>query len=312
MPPWRIVFAGTPDFAVPSLDALLAHGAKPVAIYTQPDRRAGRGRKLQASPVKQRALEAGLPVHQPESLKASDTVAQFGALAPDLLIVIAYGQILPRNVLSIPSLGCFNVHASVLPRWRGAAPIQRAVLAGDAETGVSVMRMDAGLDTGPVVLVRHTPISGDETAGTLHDRLAVLGAAALIEALESLAAGTLRETPQPDAGVTYARKLEKPEAWIDWSRPAEELARQVRAFNPWPVAQTKLGETVIRIWKAASTAPHRDSSKPGTILSTGTDGLLTATGQGALLIQELQLPGGRRIPAHAFAAQRPMQGLRFV
>lgn len=304
---------------MPSLDALLAHGVTPIAVYTQPDRRAGRGRRLQASPVKQRALAAGLPVYQPESLRDAAAVAQLGALEPDLMIVIAYGQLLSRAVLALPPLGCFNVHASVLPRWRGAAPIQRAVLAGDAETGVSVMRMDAGLDTGPVVLVRSTPIGADETAGALHDRLAVLGAEALVAALESLAAGTLRETPQPDAGATYARKLEKQEARLDWTRPAAELARQVRAFNPWPVAQTKLGDTIIRVWQAAamerdggSGVPHRDSVKPGTILSTDTKGLLVAAGEGHLLITEVQLPGGRRIPAHAFASQRPLQGLRFV
>jgi len=220
----RIVFAGTPEFSVPCLEACRASGAQVVAVYTQPDRPAGRGRKLAPSPVKQAALAAGLPVEQPESLKSAEAQATLAAYAPDLMVVVAYGLILPRKVLAIPRLGCWNVHASLLPRWRGAAPIQRAILAGDAESGVDLMRMEAGLDTGPVLLERRTPIASDDTGGTLHDRLSQLGAEVLAEGLRRTLAGeTLTAAPQPDDGVTYAHKLDKAEAKLDFARPAFEL-----------------------------------------------------------------------------------------
>src|SRR5690242_18538599 len=234
----RLVFAGTPEFSLPCLEACLRAPVDVVAVYTQPDRPAGRGRKLAASPVKQRALAAGLALEQPESLKDAGAQQALAAYAPDLMIVVAYGLILPKKVLAIPRLGCWNVHASLLPRWRGAAPIQRAILAGDSETGVDLMQMEAGLDTGPVLIERRTPIGDDDTGGSLHDRLSMLGADALAEGLARIARGeTLTPRAQAETGVVYAHKLEKSEARLDWNEPARVLARKVRAFDPWPAAE---------------------------------------------------------------------------
>lgn len=295
--PLRLVFAGTPDFAVPGLKACLDAGAEVVAAYTQPDRPAGRGRKLAPSPVKQAAQAAGIPVEQPESLKAPEAQARLRGYAPDLMVVIAYGLILPRKVLAIPRLGCWNVHASLLPRWRGAAPIQRAILAGDAETGVCLMQMDAGLDTGPVLLRAATPIRDDDTGGTLHDRLATLGAQVLREGLSHALRGEgLPATPQPDTGATYAHKLDKAEARLDFTRPAAELARKVRAFDPWPVAEAELAGERVRVWAAAA-LPATPGAAAGSIIVASRAGIDVACGDGALRILKLQRAGGRVISA---------------
>ena len=291
----RVVFAGTPEFSVPCLEACRASGADVVAVYTQPDRPAGRGRKLTPSPVKQAALAAGIPVEQPESLKSEEARATLAPYAPDLMVVVAYGLILPRKVLAIPRLGCWNVHASLLPRWRGAAPIQRAILAGDAESGVDLMQMEAGLDTGPVLLERRTPISGDDTGGTLHDRLAALGADVLAEGLSRVMAGeTLAPRAQPDEGVTYAHKLDKAEARLDFTRPAIELERQVRAFDPWPVAEGEVNGETLRIWAACAI---EGSGAPGSVLGMSREGIDMACGEGVLRVTALQRAGGKRITA---------------
>jgi methionyl-tRNA formyltransferase len=301
----RLVFAGTPEFSVPCLEACRASGAEVVAVYTQPDRPAGRGRKLTPSPVKQAALAAGIAVEQPESLKPADVQQALADYRPDLLVVVAYGLILPRKVLAIPRLGCWNVHASLLPRWRGAAPIQRAILAGDRESGVDLMRMEAGLDTGPVLLERRTPISRDDTGGSLHDRLAMLGAEALAEGLRRTLAGeALVATPQPEDGVTYAHKLDKAEAKIDFSRPALELERQVRAFDPWPVAEGEIAGEPLRIWAAHAIELDHHAS-PGRVLAAGRDGIDLACGSGALRVTTVQRAGGKRIGAIDYLNARP-------
>ncbi len=302
----NIVFAGTPDFAVPTLDRLIDAGRRPVAVYTQPDRPAGRGRRPRPSPVKQRAEQAGIPVLQPASLRTPDAQAELAALAPDLLVVVAYGLILPQAVLDIPRLGCVNVHASLLPRWRGAAPIQRALLAGDATTGVTIMQMEAGLDTGPMLARREIPIGAQDTAGDLHDRLAVLGAELLVEVLPDIAAGRLTPVPQDDAAATYADKLSKDEAPLDWQRPAAALARQVRAFNPWPVAETRLAGRILRIWQAAA-LPGPTAAAPGEIVAAGRDGIDVATAEGVLRLIRLQAPGGRPLPAADFLNGHPLR-----
>ncbi|HKE49098.1 MAG TPA: methionyl-tRNA formyltransferase [Rhodanobacteraceae bacterium] len=307
-PRLRLVFAGTPEFALPCLDACLAAPVDVVAVYTQPDRPAGRGRKLAASPVKQRALAAGIAVEQPETLKNPDAQQTLAAYAPDLMIVVAYGLILPKRVLAIPRLGCWNVHASLLPRWRGAAPIQRAILAGDAETGVDLMQMEAGLDTGPVLIERRTPIASDETGGSLHDRLAALGADALAEGLARVArAETLVAHPQSDTGVAYAHKLEKSEARLDWNEPAIALERKVRAFDPWPVAEAELEGERLRIWSAHAVATHANAT-PGTIVATTRDAIDVATGNGVLRIVEVQREGGRRIRVRDWQNARRERG----
>lgn len=295
--PLRIVFAGTPEFSVPCLAACRASDAELVAAYTQPDRPAGRGRKLTPSPVKQAALEAGIPVEQPESLRDPAARERLAAYAPDLMVVVAYGLILPRKVLAIPRLGCWNVHASLLPRWRGAAPIQRAILAGDAESGVDLMQMEAGLDTGPVLLERRTPITADDTGGSLHDRLSALGADVLAEGLRRVMAGeTLTATPQAEAGVTYAHKLDKAEALLDFTRPAIALERQVRAFDPWPVAEGEIAGERVRVW-AARAIENIPSAAPGTLLAASRDGIDIACGHGALRVTAIQRAGGKRISA---------------
>jgi methionyl-tRNA formyltransferase len=299
----RILFAGTPEVAAVPLRAMLADGFTPIAALTQPDRRAGRGRELQASPVKQAAIAAGIPVHQPESLRDGDAAETLATLAPDLMIVVAYGQILPANLLEIPAQGCWNIHASLLPRWRGAAPIQRAIEAGDRETGVCIMQMDAGLDTGPVLHRARMPLDGTDTGGSLHDRLAQLGARSLLECLRRLAAeARLEAVPQARTGVSYARKLDKDEAQIDWSAPAELLERRVRAFNPWPVAWCTIGEERVRVWRAEHLRQTHDRP-PGAVLASD-GGIDVATGCSVLRLLELQPPGKRRMSAAEFLRAR--------
>jgi len=307
--PLRLAFAGTPDFAVPALDALAAAGHSIVAVYTQPDRPAGRGLALQASPVAQRAAALKLPLRQPGKFTA-EAIEGLGELAVDALVVVAYGQILPQGALAAPRLGCFNIHASLLPRWRGAAPIQRAILDGDRETGVTIMRMDAGLDTGGILLRESVPIGADTTAGELHDALAPLGARLMVEALAQLERGTLKETPQPTEGVTYAKKISKDEARLDWSRPAEELARAVRAYNPVPIAWTELDDKRVRIHRAR-VGHEAAGGPPGTILAADAQGIRIATGNGALIVSELQWPGGRVLNAQEAAAGRAITTRRF-
>lgn len=286
----RIVFAGTPEFAATHLQALLDEQFQVVGVYSQPDRPAGRGQKLAMSAVKQLALKHQLPVFQPERLRTPEAQAELAALQPDLLVVVAYGLILPQAVLDIPRLGCINSHASLLPRWRGAAPIQRAIEAGDAQSGVTVMRMEAGLDTGPMLLKTHTPISPEDTGGSLHDRLAQLGSRALVEAIEALAAGTLEEEVQDDTLATYAHKLDKRAAIIDWQRPAIELDQQIRAFNPWPLAHARWQGQPLKIWAAQ---PVSATGEPGQVLECNKSGLVVACGEGALRLVRLQLPGGK-------------------
>ncbi len=310
MRPLSILFAGTPEFSVPSLEALLGGPHRVVAVYTQPDRPSGRGRKLSPSPVKALALAQGLEVRQPLSLKGSAEAEVLAALAPDLMVVVAYGLLLPASVLAIPPLGCLNVHASLLPRWRGAAPIQRAIEAGDAETGVTLMGMEIGLDTGPMYLKRSVPIAATDTAGTLHDRLAAVGAEALVAALPGIADGSLVPAPQDDAQATYARKLDKEEATLDWTRPAAELARRVRAFNPWPVAQTPWRGEPLRLWMAEA-LPGGGSSPPGQVVATSRAGIEVQCGEGILRITELQAPGRRPLPAAEFLNANSLEGARF-
>ena len=292
----KIVFAGTPDFAVPSLLAAASRG-EVAAVYTQPDRPAGRGRGLTASPVKREATRLGIPVLQPESLRGELMGDVMRQIAPDLIVVVAYGLILPRSILAIPRHGCWNVHASLLPRWRGAAPIQRAIEAGDTETGVCLMQMEAGLDTGPVMLSQQTPIGAEETGGQLHDRLAEMGAQVLADGLGLLRAGMRPQArAQPAEGVTYAHKLEKNEAQLDWSQPAEVLARKVRAFEPWPVAEAVVAGERLRIHGAVS-LDLAHASAPGTLLSATRQGLDIACAQGALRLRVIQRDGGKAITA---------------
>ncbi|NHW98107.1 methionyl-tRNA formyltransferase [Pseudomonas koreensis] len=299
--PLRIVFAGTPEFAAEHLKALLNSPYEIVAVYTQPDRPAGRGQKLMPSPVKQLALENNIQVLQPPTLRNADAQAELAALKPDLMVVVAYGLILPQAVLDIPRLGCINSHASLLPRWRGAAPIQRAVEHGDAESGVTVMRMEAGLDTGPMLLKVVTPISADDTGGTLHDRLAEMGPPAVVQAIAGLAAGTLEGEVQNDELATYAHKLNKDEARLDWSRPAVELERLVRAFNPWPITHSTLNGEALKVLAARVIDEVGSDSEifpigaPGEILSASKDGLIVACGEQALCLTRLQLPGGKAL-----------------
>jgi methionyl-tRNA formyltransferase len=303
----RIVFAGTPEFAAIHLDALLRAGIKPVAVYTQPDRPAGRGQQLQMSPVKQLALQHGIAVEQPPSFKDINTKLTLRrCYEPELLIVVAYGLLLPQSILDIPLHGCVNVHGSILPRWRGAAPIQRALLAGDTETGVDLMRMEAGLDTGPVLASARTPINADDTGGTLHDRLARLGADLLVANLPNLLREQLTPKTQNDALATYAKKLDKTEAQIDWSQAAAQIDRQIRAFNPWPVAQTTLAGEVLRIW-FSHTVDQAVKALPGTIIEQHGDALWLATGDGILAITELQWPGGKRLPVKEILKARAQQ-----
>jgi methionyl-tRNA formyltransferase len=307
----RIVFAGTPEFSVPCLDAAAARG-EVVAVYTQPDRPAGRGRALAESPVKQRAKQLGIDVFQPEKLRDAEAQAQLRELTPDLMVVVAYGLILPQAVLDIPTHGCWNVHASLLPRWRGAAPIQRAIEAGDAETGVDLMRMEKGLDTGPLMLRLTTPITDADTGGTLHDRLSALGAEVLGDGLKLLRAGMVPvATPQPAEGATYAHKLDKAEAKLDWALPAAVLARKVRAFTPWPIAECELAGERLRVHgavplsDAAARALGVGQHAPGTLLAGTREGLTVACGEGALRLTHVQREGGKPQPVADFLNARP-------
>jgi methionyl-tRNA formyltransferase len=319
----RIVFAGTPEFARASLEALVSSGRVPVAVLTQPDRPAGRGRKLTSSPVKQYAESQSIPVLQPASLRTEEAAAEFAALEPDLLIVAAYGLILPQNVLDIPTHGCLNVHASVLPRWRGAAPIQAAILAGDETTGISLMAMTAGLDSGPVYHVAEIDIGADDTAGDLHDRLAELGGRTLVEQLDAIVTGAIEAVPQDEAHVTYAPKIAKANAAIDWSRIAIEVVRRVRAYNPVPGAychaipldngvtgdgdDREQGRTRIKVWRAS---PVEGNGSPGAVLQCDHDGIIVACAAGAVRLEELQLPGKRHVTAREFVGQLNLSDYR--
>lgn len=310
MIPLRIVFAGTPDFSVAPLEALLASDHDVVAVYTQPDRPSGRGRKLVPGPVKQKAVEHDIPVLQPASFGEEGAVETLSGFNPDLMVVVAYGLLLPQSVLDIPRLGCINIHASLLPRWRGAAPIQRAILAGDSETGVCIMQMEAGLDTGPVWLEKRVTIGEDETGGSLHDKLAALGAKALMQALPEIANGGREPVMQSEDGVTYASKLTKEEARIDWTRNAAEIDRLVHAFNPWPVAHTTLGNDKVRIWDSSILSPD-SCAYPGTVVAASSAGIDVSTGNGLLRITRLQMPGKRAISAQEFLNANSTEGMIF-
>jgi methionyl-tRNA formyltransferase len=310
----RIIFAGTPEFARVALERLHAAGFEIPLVLTQPDRPAGRGMKLQASPVKQFALEHGMAVAQPRSLRLDGKYPEDAAAAreailaarADAMVVAAYGLILPQWVLDAPPRGCLNIHASLLPRWRGAAPIHRAIEAGDAETGVTIMQMDAGLDTGDMLLMERLPIAADDTTGGLHDRLAALGGHLIVEALELAACGGLIAVKQPEAGVTYAHKIEKAEAAIDWTLPAAVLDRRVRAFNPFPGAGSTLGGEAVKVWAARAEAGGADGAVPGQVLAAGSEGIRVMTGGGVLVLTALQRAGGKRLPAADFLRGFPV------
>ena len=304
--PLNVVFAGTPDFAAVALAALLDSHHHVIAVYTQPDRPAGRGRKLKASPVKELALTHDIPVYQPTSLKTPEEQQQLAALNPDVMVVAAYGLLLPTEVLDTPRLGCLNIHASLLPRWRGAAPIQRAILAGDAESGITIMQMNEGLDTGDMLYKITTPINETDTAQLLHDRLAELGADALLQTLERIP-DNLEPESQDEILATYAKKLDKSEATIDWSHSAEQIGRQVNAFNPWPVAQTRLDDKILRIWEARPLPDHHNTT-PGTVIAESKQGIDIATGIGTLRVTRLQLPGGKPLTATDFINSRHITG----
>jgi methionyl-tRNA formyltransferase len=305
----RVLFAGTPEFALASLQALTNAGIVPFAVLTQPDRPAGRGKRLTASPVKQFALERGIEVLQPVTLKDPAVAAQIAALQPDILVVAAYGLILPQDVLDIPASGCLNVHASLLPRWRGAAPIQAAILAGDDETGVSLMAMTAGLDCGPVYVEEPIAIGPEETAGELHDRLAALGGELLVRHFDAIVSGTLQAQPQDDDRATYAPKIGKQDARLDWREPAAVLQRRVRAYNPVPGAFFLLDDTPVKCWRAAVVAGS-DEAEPGDVLSAGRDGIVVACGRDALRLDSLQRPGKRPVTAAEFSSAVAIPGRR--
>ena len=301
----KVIFAGTPDFAAQALRAIAAAGFEILLVLTQPDRPKGRGMQLQASPVKQAALELGLAIAQPASLRHEEAQALLRAQNADVMVVAAYGLILPQAVLDTPAHGCLNIHASLLPRWRGAAPIQRAIEAGDAETGVCIMEMDAGLDTGAVVSTHHYAIKNTDTATDVHDALAVLGAHAIVADLQQLQqTGGLNATPQPPAGITYAQKLSKEEAKIDWNESALVIERKIRAFNPVPGAWVEYQNQPLKIWRAEAVA---QSGRAGEVLAISSDGLIVACGEGALNITELQPAGSKRMPIAAFAAGRHIE-----
>ena len=295
----KLIFAGTPEFALPSLQALLSSGHTICAVYTQPDRPAGRGRKLIMSPVKKLALENKLPIYQPPSLRDAKDQKKLATLHADLMVVVAYGLILPSAVLAIPRFGCINVHASLLPRWRGAAPIQRAILEGDRETGITIMQMDEGLDTGEMIKKFSCTIEPNDTNKTLQDRLADLGARALLESLSVIESGTYRSEPQNEKDSTYAKKISKSEVEIDWEKPAVFLDRMVRAFHPKPIARVVLGKSILRICKA-EVLDETTSEKPGLILKADREGIDVATGKGVLRLLEVQWPGGRCLPISSF------------
>lgn len=305
---FRILFAGTPEFSVPALQRLINEGLPPAAVLTQPDRPAGRGKKLTASPVKQFAENHELPVWQPATLRDAEVVAKIEAARPTLLVVAAYGLLLPKAVLDIPAAGCVNIHASLLPRWRGAAPIQQAILHGDAETGISLMRMDEGLDTGPVYAMSKIRIGAEETAGELHDRLATLGGELLVAKLPEILSGTIEAQAQDDAGATYAGKIRKRDASINWSSSAQEIGRKIRAYNPVPGANFQCGKEVVKCLKAHEIEAGNDSA--GTVIAAGKDGIDVACGDGVLRILEVQRPGRRPVTAGEFSAQVNPAGKR--
>lgn len=321
----RVAFAGTPEFAASALEAILQAGFAVPLVLTQPDRAAGRGMDLQPSAVKQMALKHGLTVHQPVNLKTEESRAPLVAAKADVMVVVAYGLILPQAVLDTPRLGCLNIHASLLPRWRGAAPIQRAIAAGDRETGITIMQMDAGLDTGPMLMAQALPIASDDTAGQLHDRLAALGAALIVRALDALAAGQLTPVAQPEAGVTYAHKILKPQARIDWTEAATTIADRVRAFDPFPGCVASLpaaGEMpgvptappeLLKIWRArALPSAEHAGLRPGTLVPVAAGRVLVACGQGMLELLEVQRPGGRRLTVAQWLQAAPLApGARF-
>jgi len=315
----KIIFAGTPEFAAVALEALHDAGFDIPLVLTQPDRPAGRGMQLQASPVKQYALTHGMAVAQPVSLRLDGKYPDIAKEAHELLqrtehdvmVVAAYGLILPRTVLDIPKYGCINIHASLLPRWRGAAPIHRAIEAGDAETGITIMQMEEGLDTGPMLSMERVPVTVDDTTGSLHDKLAGLGGRMIVEVLRKLNGGTLTATPQPQSGVTYAAKIAKEEAALDFSQPAETVWRKIRAFNPFPGAVATCNGVPVKLWQA-ELVQDATRAAPGTVLAANAhDAVLIACGQGALRILELQKPGGKRLPAAEFLKGFPLEGSRF-
>ncbi|AOE51011.1 methionyl-tRNA formyltransferase [Kangiella sediminilitoris] len=290
----KVIFAGTPDFAASSLQGLINSQHEVVAVYTQPDRQSGRGKKIHMSPVKELALEHGIPVEQPLNFKSETDRKLLASFNADVMVVAAYGLLLPQSVLDTPRLGCINVHGSLLPRWRGAAPIQRAIQAGDTETGITIMQMEAGLDTGPMLSKATTPISADDTGATLHDKLAVKGADLLIETMDALAEDNLKAIPQDDTLATYAHKLTKQEAFIDWSMDATSIELTIRAFNSWPVAQTLIDGKVIRVWQGSVLAEDTNKA-PGTIVKADKNGIQVSCGHHQLLLSELQLPGSRKM-----------------
>jgi methionyl-tRNA formyltransferase len=307
----RVAFAGTPDFALPAFHTLVGSRHTVVGVLTQPDRPKGRGRHLASSPVKLAAQQSGVPLSQPVTLKTEAGRADLAGWQADVLVVVAYGLILPRAALELPRLGCVNIHASLLPRWRGAAPIQRAILAGDAQTGVSIMRMDVGLDTGPVFLERAVAIAPDETGGSLHDRLAAEGGSAVLHVLDQLSTNSAQLTPQREDGVTYASKIEKAEALIDWSRDAVDIERQVRAFNPWPIAETRLDGEQLRIYASRVIDANREPNvgESGRIVDSS-DAIVVACGRGRLALTELQRPGRRPVAARDLINTLDLAGRR--
>lgn len=315
----RTVFAGTPEFALPVFDALAAAAEKTdleiVAVLTQPDRPAGRGRRISMSPVKKRAIEAGMTIEQPDSLNSPAAQSKLSEMEPDLLVVVAYGLLLPATVLAIPRLGCINVHASLLPRWRGAAPIQHAILAGDRVGGVSIMKMNEGLDEGPVYLRREIEIGADETGSELHDRLAILGAQAMMEALPGIVDGSLTAQPQDDSDASYAGKISKADARLDFGQDAVQLQRMVRAFNAWPVAwcqwqkRDDVDPETLRIWQARAEKSTADGAPPGTVVKADGDGIRIATADGDLIAERLQLPGRKPLSAGDFCNACDLGGL---
>jgi methionyl-tRNA formyltransferase len=316
----RVAFAGTPEFARTALERLHGAGFTVPLVLTQPDRPAGRGMKLQPSPVKQFAQSQAIAVAQPRSLRLDGKYPQEAAAArealqqarPDVMVVAAYGLILPQWVLDLPRLGCLNIHASLLPRWRGAAPIHRAIEAGDAQTGVTIMQMDAGLDTGDMLLVERIPITAQDTTGSLHDQLAALGGRMIVEALELAACGGLSPVQQPEAGVNYAHKIDKAEAAVDWSQPADAIERRLRAFDPFPGATGQVRGETVKLWRGRALMQGSDSVAPGTIVTVAEHGVGIACGQGRLEVTELQRAGGKRLPATEFLRGFPLEvGMRF-
>ena len=301
----RVIFAGTPAFSVDAMAAIHAAGHEICAVYTQPDRPAGRGRKLMPGPVKAWALEKSIEVRQPLSLKSEEDQLALAALDADVMVVVAYGLLLPKAVLDAPRYGCINIHASLLPRWRGAAPIQRAIQAGDTETGVTIMQMDEGLDTGDMLLWELEPINDETTTEQLHDKLAYLGSRLIVDALDQVMGGLISPQPQPELGVTYAHKMQKAEAEIDWNKSAHQILRQINAFNPWPVAQTVWNDKVLRVW-GAKMGQKRSICKPGSITAATADGIAVATDNGELLVTRVQLAGKKPMDVGEFLKANPV------